>query len=84
VKDMTTRTLLQHLDQLAETVADHGVGAVDPDLLRDLATRGLANGASPVLADVLLDPRQPAVARVRAFGRVSMVAAQGDRFVLAA
>ncbi len=72
------------LHQVAETVADQGVGAVDTTLIDGIAARGLANGASPTLVDVLVDPDEPAVARIRAFGMVALVAARNDRFALAA
>ncbi len=74
------------LHQLAETVADHGVAAVDQDIVDDLADRALALGASPTLVGILRDPAEPAVARVRAFGRIGAVLArpERDRFTLAA
>ena len=33
--------------------------------------RRRARGASPVLVDILADPEQPDVARLRAFGRIA-------------
>jgi hypothetical protein len=72
------------LHQVAETVADRGVGAVDTTLIDGIAATGLANGASPTLVEVLVDPDEPAVARIRAFGLVALVAARSDRFALAA
>lgn len=74
------------LDRVAETVADRGVDAVDPSLVDRVATRALALGASPTIVAVVLDPTEPAVARVRAFGRLAMIVSRParDRFVLAA
>jgi hypothetical protein len=72
--------------QLAEAVADRGVAAVDPDIVDDLAGRALTLGASPTIVGILRDPAEPAVARVRAFGRIAGVLArpERDRFTLAA
>jgi hypothetical protein len=74
------------LHQLAETVADHGVAAVDSGIVDDLAGRALTLGASPIIVGILRDPAEPAVARVRAFGRITGVFArpERDRFTLAA
>ena len=74
------------LHRVAETVADRGIDAVDPSLVDAVAARALMLGASTTLVDVLVDRDQPAVARVRAFGRLAVVAARParDRFALAA
>lgn len=84
---MTSHDLLTtDLHRVAETVADRGIDAVDPSLVDAVAARALMLGASTTLVDILLDPHAPAVARIRAFGRVAMVAGRStrDRFVLAA
>jgi hypothetical protein len=84
---MTTSHDLYHdLDRVAETVADQGLDAVDPSLVDAVAARALMLGASTTLVDILVDPDEPTVARIRAFGRLAMIAARPvrDRFALAA
>ena len=77
-----------HLDlrRVAETVADRGIDAIDPSLVDAVAARALMLGASPTLVDILVDPDEPTVARIRAFGRLAVVAARPtrDRFAWAA
>jgi hypothetical protein len=82
----TSHDLYHDLDQVAATVADQGIDAVDPSLVDAVAARALMLGASTTLVDILVDHDEPAVARVRAFGRLAMVAARPtrDRFALAA
>jgi hypothetical protein len=58
------------LQQLAETVAAHGVAAVEPTTIDALATYAGRVGANPVLIGIVADGDAPAPARVRAFGRV--------------
>ena len=84
--DMTFPDLHSDLPRVAATVADRGIDAVDPTLVDAVAARALVLGASSTLVDILLDSNAPAVARVRAFGRLAVVAARPnrDRFVLAA
>lgn len=84
---MTSHDLLTtDLYLVAETVADQGIDAVDASLVDAVAARALMLGASNTLVDILLDPSEPAVARIRAFGRCAMVATRPsrDRFTLAA
>jgi len=84
---MTSHDLLTtDLHRVAETVADQGIDAVDATLVDAVAARALLLGASSTLVDVLTDRSEPAVARVRAFGRLAVVVArpERDRFVLAA
>lgn len=83
---MTPSDLHSDLQRVAETVADLGIDAVDPSLVDTVAARALMHGASSTLVDIVLDPSEPAAARVRAFGRLAMVAARPnhDRFVLVA
>lgn len=85
--DMNSPDLLTtDLHRVAETVADQGIDAVDATLVDAVAARAQMLGASTTLVDILLDPAEPNVARIRAFGRLALVAARptGDRFVLAA
>ena len=74
------------LHRVAETVADRGIDAVDPPLVDAVAARALMLGASTTLVDILVDPDEPPVARVRAFGRLAVIAARPtrDHFALAA
>ena len=83
---MTSYDLYNDLAQVAETVADRGLDAVDPSLVDAVAARALMLGASTTLVDILVNPDEPAVARLRAFGRLAVVAARPtrDRFALAA
>jgi hypothetical protein len=83
---MTSYDLYNELERVAETVADRGIDAVDPSLVDAVAARALMLGASTTLVDILVDPDEPAVTRLRAFGRLAMVAARPtrDRFALAA
>jgi hypothetical protein len=39
--------------------------------VREVVRTARANGLSPVLAGILGDPRQPTVARLRAYGRIA-------------
>jgi hypothetical protein len=57
------------LDELAERVATQGPGAVELEL-RQFIRYATARGVTHVLLSVLADPRQPDVARQRAFGRI--------------
>lgn len=74
------------LDRIATVVAAQGIDAVDPDLIGAVADRALARGASPTIAEVATDPAEPAVARVRAFGRLAVIAVRPapDRLLTAA
>ncbi len=60
------------VDQLGWLVEAHGVDAVPAPQLAGLARHARGLGFSPVLADLLLDPTQPAAARSRAFGRLAL------------
>jgi hypothetical protein len=55
------------LDHLAHQAAAHGVD-VDRALVVQVVRAATQSGASSVLADVVTDPREPAVARERALG----------------
>lgn len=83
---MTSNDFYTDLHRVAEAVADQGIDAVDPSLVDAVAARALVLGASTTLVDILVDPDEPAVARIRAFGRLAMVVARParDRFALAA
>ena len=82
----TSNDLHPDLQRVAQTVADQGIDAIDPSLVDAVAARALMLGASNTLVDILVDPDEPAVARIRAFGRLAMIAARPtrDRFALAA
>lgn len=59
------------LDQVAWRIERHGLRGSE-DALRRTAVRALIAGVSPVLAEVLADPDSPEVARIRAFGLVTL------------
>jgi len=58
------------LHDLAFRIAAEGVDAERADVAR-VARRAARLGASSVLTDVVLDPREPQVARQRAFGELA-------------
>lgn len=60
------------LNDLAFRVAAEGVD-VDRPAVASVVRRAARLGASPVLTDVVLDPREPRVARQRAFGALLTV-----------
>jgi hypothetical protein len=60
---------LATLDALARQVAEEGVDS-DRAQVVSVVRAAMATGASPVLAEVVTDPREPEVARQRAFGRL--------------
>ena len=64
------------LDRIAAVVAAQGIDAIDPGLIDAVANRALTRGASRTIAAVATDPAEPAVARVRAFGRLAVIAAR--------
>lgn len=57
------------LDDLAFRVATHGVDSERGAVSR-LVRHATALGADPVLTDIVVDPREPSVARQRAFGEL--------------
>lgn len=57
------------LDDLAFRVAAEGVDS-DRSAVTAVVRRAARLGASPVLADIVIDPREPFVARQRAFGEL--------------
>ena len=64
--DMNSPDLLTtDLHRVAETVADQGIDAVDATLVDAVAARAQMLGASTTLVDILLDPAEPGVARIR-------------------
>jgi len=66
----------QTLDDLAFRVATQGVDC-DRPAVAQVARRAARLGASSVLTDVLLDPREPGVARQRAFGELLVLLSRG-------
>lgn len=66
------------LDGIATTVEHRGVAAVDPRHIVSLVAQARAAGASQTLIDVLQGSSEPAVARVRAFGRIAAVLISGQ------
>lgn len=57
------------LDDLAFRVATHGVDS-ERGAVSQLVRQAAALGADPVLSDIVVDPREPWVARQRAFGEL--------------
>ncbi len=57
------------LDDLALRVATHGVDS-ERGAVGRLVRRATELGVDPVLTDVVVDPREPWVARQRAFGEL--------------
>lgn len=81
----TSHELPTTLQRAAETVAERGIDALDNSVIDTIAARALMLGASPVLVDVAVDPAEPSVARLRAFGKLTMFAARPlGEFTLAA
>ena len=64
------------LTNLASDLASNGFAGHDA-AVRDVVRSARASGIPSVLVDVLADPRQPEVARQRAFGMVVSVLADG-------
>jgi hypothetical protein len=63
-----TRTALEGL---ARRVAESGLTAATPADLNVLAETAEVVGLNPVLAEVLVDPSEPIVARERAFSLIT-------------
>lgn len=59
------------LEGLARRVAESGLAAATPADLNVLAETAGVAGLSPVLAEVLVDPSEPIVARERAFSLIT-------------
>ena len=59
------------LSSLGDQIAHQGVASANADLGRLLRAAARV-GVSHHITDVLLDPREPEVARQRAFGRVAV------------
>jgi hypothetical protein len=57
------------LDDLALRVATHGVDS-ERRAVSTLVREARRTGLDPVLADIVVDPREPFVARQRAFGEM--------------
>jgi hypothetical protein len=66
------------LNDLAFRVAAQGVDC-DRAAVAQVARRAERLGASSVLTDVVLDPREPGVARQRAFGQLLTLLAREPR-----
>jgi hypothetical protein len=56
-------------DELAHRLATHGPAGLQRELLR-LIRDARRHGVTPLLVTILADPREPDVARQRAFGRI--------------
>ncbi len=63
-------TTTDTIEYLGNEIAEHGISA-DPTSLHLLAHAARDLGVNEVLVDVMVDDREPANARVRAFARVS-------------
>jgi len=59
------------ITQVAHIIAIAGIAAVPYDQLLAIAAASVQCGASPVLAQIVADSNQPAVARARAYGRIT-------------
>ena len=68
------------LDDLALRVATHGVDS-ERGAVSTLVRQARHAGLDPVLADIVVDPREPFVARQRAFGEIlaGLARARRDR-----
>jgi hypothetical protein len=68
------------LDDLARRVATHGVDT-DRGAVSSLVRQARRAGIDPVLTDIVVDPREPYVARQRAFGEIvtGLARARRDR-----
>jgi hypothetical protein len=60
-----------HLTDLAVHLASDGFGGHER-AVRAVVREARAQGVSPALVSILADPREPEVARLRAFGRVAV------------
>ena len=65
---LPTRT---EIDRVAWTIADGGINAVSPAVLRELGFQARGAGVEPVLTEILLNRSAPPVARQRAFGHIA-------------
>jgi hypothetical protein len=63
-------TTTDSIEYLGNEIAEHGISA-NPTSLSLLAHAARDLGVNEVLVDVMVDDREPANARVRAFARVS-------------
>ncbi len=57
---------------MADTIAAGSITTIPHDRITTIAAEAAHLGASPVLAGIVADPAQPAVARARAFGLVTL------------
>ena len=64
---------------LAEAIASDGISSIPHDQIITVSIEAAELGASVVLAQVVADEAQPAVARSRAFGRISAAFLTNDR-----
>ena len=60
-----------HLTDLAHDLASDGLGGHER-AVRAVVREARAYGVSPALVSILADPREPEVARLRAFGRIAV------------
>ncbi len=66
-------------DRLAWTIAERGIHAIPPAVLRDLGFQARSAGVQPILTEILLDGSAPPVARQRAFGHIASAIAHWHR-----
>ena len=59
---------IDDIERIGRSLDEHGLDAFSSAELRAVARTARELGGSPVLAAVLADPAEPAVARMRAFG----------------
>jgi len=67
------------LDDIAFTIDRDGVGTLDRRVIDDVVARAMASDASPVLAEIFADDREPAPVRERAFGLLAVQITSGRR-----
>ena len=61
---------IPELAQLGADLASDGIAGHEP-AVRDVVRAARRAAVSTVLTDILADPRQPEVARLRAYGRIA-------------
>ena len=64
-------TTFIEITEMADTIAAESITTIPHDRITTIAAEAAHLGASPVLTGIVADSAQPAVARARAFGRVT-------------
>jgi len=76
LKGMTSNHRLSQLDQLGWTIDRRGIAGAPDQLIAQIAEDAIRLGVRPVAAGVFADPKDPAAARERAFGRIAQALAR--------